>query len=166
MFTNVHEHSCTFTNIYVRSRTFTNIRSSFYWNDTQVSMVASVHNKGRLNIYKFPLSVETEQQPWCSFLSYYYAYGAAADFHDSKAADFHDCKAADFHDSEATAASPFCLRFGGRDGCRSVWFRSSEWIRRSANNSFFGCVLRDYTPLCRLVGRLVGQSPFYFFGVF
>ena len=40
-----------------------------------------------------------------------------------------------FDDSRATAAGLFCLRLGGRDGCLSVWFWSSEEIRLSTNDS-------------------------------
>ena len=40
-------------------------------------------------------------------------------------------------DSKATAAGPFCLRLGGRDGCQSVWFWVSEEIQLSTNNSLF-----------------------------
>ena len=42
-----------------------------------------------------------------------------------------------FHDSKATAAGPYCLRLGGRDGCLSVWFWVLEGVRLSTNDSPF-----------------------------
>ena len=40
-------------------------------------------------------------------------------------------------DCRATAAGPFCLRLGGKDGCQSVVFWVSVEMRPSTNDSLF-----------------------------
>ena len=67
-------------------------------------------------------------------------------------------------DCRATAAGPFCLRLGGKDGCQSVVFWVSVEMRPSTNDSLFvsfsgfiSCVMymETHWHFSRLIGFVV-----------